>query len=185
MPNLTLLRSSHRSFRWLQSVADHTVGGNFMPASLRYKKSFLRLLHFMGGNIIWCPLSPAWLHFKSCAGCGVSEMHAGCTRQDVLHLFSSEVTRSLQISCRLIAGSVYLFVHTVTWPIPYFSGGAGLLLCNRLPNIKEDIWSCDALILVVKASRNGGRANCLNCWKWLHTAVQFYTTLLHGCPGFS
>lgn len=36
---------------------DHSAGGNFILTTLRLKKSFLRLLYFMGGNITEHPLS--------------------------------------------------------------------------------------------------------------------------------
>lgn len=59
MPNPSLQCSSHEFFHCLQSAADHSAGGNFIPTTLWLKKSFFRLLHFRGGNIIRRPLSLA------------------------------------------------------------------------------------------------------------------------------
>lgn len=162
-PNPTLHWDSHESFHCLQSEGDHSAGGNFIPTTLQFKKSFLRLLHFMGGNIIQRPLSLAWSHFKSCVGYTTSEMHAGCTRRDVLHLFWAEVRTSLKISCRLITGSVYLLAHTMPWPVPCFSGWAAAgsqvfkkILGSEMPTN----------VIVQRASRGSGAGYGLNSWKW-------------------
>lgn len=90
------------------------------------KKSFLRLLHFMGGDCIGRPLSLAWLHFRCCFGHGVSMMHVVGLPESFLSWSQKECTDL----CRLINSSVYLFAHTGTWPASCLSGGDALLLWN-------------------------------------------------------
>lgn len=68
---------------------DHSAGGNFIPTALQLKKNFLRLLHFMGGNILEHPLSLAWSPFRSHVGCVASEMHTGFCVMGCLASFPS------------------------------------------------------------------------------------------------
>lgn len=110
--SLTLVRGRSHSWRQLYGLCR--------------KKSFLRLLHFMGGDSIGSPLSLAWLHFRCCVGHGVSTMHVVGRPASFLFLSQKERTDL----CRLINSSVYLFVHTGTWPAFCLSGGDALLLCN-------------------------------------------------------
>lgn len=166
MPNPTLHWSSHTYFYWLQSKADHSAGDNCIPTTLWLKKSFLRLLHFMGGNIIQHPLSLAWSHFKSCAGYSTNEMHKGCTRWDVLHLFWAEVRTNLEILCRLITGSVYLFVCPMTWLVPWFLVWVEELICSCATGFSAFTKIIGSETPLVQRARGGSGAQYgLNSWK--------------------